>query len=125
MRELLLISAAGAAGALVRYALSDWIAELTGARFPWSTIAINVVGCFLFGLIMHLTSIPENWRLIACTGFLGALTTFSTFSYETIRELERGSFSMAFANVLLSVFVGISAGWLGIILARQLVHSSA
>jgi CrcB protein len=125
MRELLLISAAGAAGALVRYALSDWIAELTGARFPWSTIAINVVGCFLFGLIMHLTSIPESWRLIACTGFLGALTTFSTFSYETVRELEKGSFSMAFANVLLSVFVGIASGWLGIVLARQLAQTSA
>jgi CrcB protein len=125
MRELLLVAAAGAAGALTRYALSDWLAELTGARFPWSTIAINVVGCFLFGLIMHLTSIPENWRLIACTGFLGAMTTFSTFSYETIREAEKGSWSMASANVLICVFVGLAAGWLGIVLARQLVHSPA
>ena len=120
MRELLLIAAAGAAGAITRYALSDWMSELTGQRFPWSTIVVNVIGCFLFGLIMHLVAIPDTWRLVACTGFLGAMTTFSTFSYETVRELERGGWGAASGNVLLSVFIGIPACWGGILLARSI-----
>ena len=96
------------------------MSELTGQRFPWSTIVVNVIGCFLFGLIMHLVAIPDSWRLVACTGFLGAMTTFSTFSYETVREIETGSWGAAGANVMLNLALGLPATWLGLILARRI-----
>jgi CrcB protein len=125
MRELLIVGAAGAAGAIARYAVSGWTYELAGARLPWGTLVVNVAGCFLLGLLMHVsvatTLVPAAWRLALATGFLGALTTFSTFSYETVRELERGSWGAAGANVALNLAIGLPATWLGLVLARRMV----
>jgi len=84
VRELLIVAAAGAAGAVGRYALSGWVYELVGDRLPWGTLVVNVVGCFALGYVMHVslatTAISPAWRLAIGTGFLGAFTTFSTFS---------------------------------------------
>jgi len=124
MRELLIVGAAGAAGAVARYSLSGWTHELVGTRLPWGTLVVNVTGCFLLGLVMHAALatdlISHHWRLAIATGFLGALTTFSTFSYETVREIERGSWGAAGANVLLNLLVGLPATWLGLVLARRI-----
>ena len=125
MRELLIVGAAGAAGAVGRYALSGWVHEFAGARFPWGTLAVNVLGCFALGYLMHVslatTAISPHWRLALGTGFLGAFTTFSTFSYETVRELERGAWSAAGMNVALNLALGIPATFLGLFLARKLM----
>jgi len=125
MRELLIVGAFGAAGAIARYSVSGWTYDLVGTRLPWGTLVVNVTGCFLLGLVMHAslatTLVSPQWRLYLATGFLGALTTFSTFSYETVRELERGAWGAAGANVLLNLALGLPATWLGLVLARRIL----
>ena len=113
-----------AGGGLTRYYLSGWVYSLLGRAFPYGTFVVNVIGAYLIGLIMELglrsTFIPDTLRLGLTVGFLGGLTTFSTFSYETFSLLEEGRFMVAFANVLASVAVCLLFTWLGIITVRTL-----
>src|SRR5512133_1096123 len=96
-----------ASGGLSRYYLSGWVYSLLGRAFPYGTFVVNVIGAFFIGLIMELglrsTLIPDTLRLGLTVGFMGGLTTFSTFSYETFTLLEDGQFGVAFANVFASV----------------------
>ena len=111
--RILLIGVAGAAGALSRYA----IASAVGVRsFPWPTLAINVVGSFLLGLLLEAgrPSLSEDAVVILGVGFLGAFTTFSTFGYESISLVRDGRAGAAAAYVLLSVVVGLGAAAVGI-----------
>ena len=114
----------GALGCLTRYWLSGWVYAWAGRVFPWGTFAVNVVGAFLIGLLMEFalrsTLIPPTLRIALTIGFLGGLTTFSTFSYETFRLLEEGAFVTAATNVLASVLVCLVFTWLGIFTARHL-----
>lgn len=113
-----------AGGGLARYYLSGWVHSLLGWAFPYGTFAVNIVGAFFIGLIMELgmsgTVIPGTLRVGLTTGFMGGLTTFSTFSYETFRLLEEGRFGVAFANILASVAVCLLFTWLGIVTARSM-----
>lgn len=113
-----------AGGGLTRYYLSGWVYGLLGRSFPYGTFVVNIIGAYLIGLIMELgmrsTAIPDTLRLGLTVGFLGGLTTFSTFSYETFALLEEGQLVMAFANVLASVAVCLLFTWLGIITVRTL-----
>lgn len=114
-----------AGGGLTRYYLSGWVYSLLGRAFPYGTFAVNIIGAYMIGLIMELglrsTFIPDTLRLGLTVGFLGGLTTFSTFSYETFSLLEDGQFLVAFANILASVAVCLLFTWLGIITVRTLV----
>jgi len=114
----------GALGCLVRYWLSGWVYSWAGRVFPWGTLVVNVVGAFLIGLVMEFalrsTLISPTLRIALTIGFLGGLTTFSTFSYETFRLLEEGAFISAAVNVLASVLVCLIFTWLGIYAARHL-----
>jgi CrcB protein len=114
----------GAMGCLARYYLSGWVYGIFGRFFPYGTFVVNIVGAFLIGLIMEVglrsTLIPPTLRVGLTIGFLGGLTTFSTFSYETFRLLEDGEFLIASANVLLSVMTCLAFTWVGIITARYL-----
>jgi CrcB protein len=113
-----------AGGGLTRYYLSGWVYSLFGRAFPYGTFAVNIIGAYMIGLIMELglrsTLIPDTLRLGLTVGFLGGLTTFSTFSYETFSLLEDGRFLAAFANILASVAVCLLFTWLGIITVRTL-----
>lgn len=113
-----------AGGGLTRYYLSGWVYNLLGRSFPYGTFAVNVIGAYLIGLIMEIglrsTAIPDTLRLGLTVGFLGGLTTFSTFSYETFTLLEDGRFLVAFANIMASVAVCLLFTWLGIITVRTL-----
>ncbi len=113
-----------AGGGLARYYLSGWVYDLLGRAFPFGTLIVNVIGAYLIGLIMELalrsTLISDVLRIGLTVGFLGGLTTFSTFSYETFKLLEDGRFIIAFANVLASVFVCLLFTWLGIVTVRSL-----
>lgn len=124
MQVVFLIALFGALGCLTRYFLSGWVYDLLGRSFPYGTFAVNIVGAFIIGLIMEFgmrsTLIPANLRIGLTIGFLGGLTTFSTFSYETFRLLEDGEFLIAGANVLLSVAACLVFTWLGIITAKAL-----
>ncbi len=113
-----------AGGGLARYYLSGWIYSLLGRAFPYGTLVVNIIGAYMIGLVMELglrsTAIPDTLRLGLTVGFLGGLTTFSTFSYETFALLEDGQFLTAFINILASVAVCLFCTWLGIVTVRTL-----
>jgi len=115
-----------ASGGLTRYYLSGWVYSLLGRAFPYGTFAVNIIGAYFIGLIMELglrsTMIPDTLRLGLTVGFMGGLTTFSTFSYETFSLLEDGQYIVAFANVLASVAVCLLFTWLGIISVRTIIQ---
>jgi CrcB protein len=124
METILYIAIFGALGCLSRYFLSGWVYELFGRAFPIGTFVVNVVGAFCIGLIMEFSLrsalVSPQLRIGLTIGFLGGLTTFSTFSYETFRLLEDGELLIASANVLASVVVCLVFTWLGIVTARYL-----
>lgn len=124
MQAVILIAVFGALGCLTRYVLSGWVYKAVGGNFPSGTLAVNIFGAFCIGLIMEFSMrsalISPTLRIGLTIGFLGGLTTFSTFSYETFRLLEDGEILIAFANVMLSVAVCLVFTWLGIITARSL-----
>jgi len=115
-----------AGGGLTRYYLSGWVYSLLGRAFPYGTFAVNVIGAYFIGLIMEMglrsTAIPDTLRLGLTVGFMGGLTTFSTFSYETFKLLEDRQFFVAFANVMASVAVCLLFTWLGIITVRAIIQ---
>jgi CrcB protein len=114
----------GGLGCVTRYFISGWVYNLAGKALPYGTLAVNVIGSLLLGLIMEgslrSTLLSPELRFGLTVGFMGGFTTFSTFSYETVRLLEEGSFVAAGANILLNVTVCIVAAAIGIYLARQM-----
>jgi len=121
VREIIFLALAGVLGTLSRYGLSGLVQRMTGAGFPYGTLTVNILGSLLIGLIMQIglstDIIPRTLRLAVTIGFLGAFTTFSTFSYETIRFMEDGAWLMASLNILanlglclLSTFLGMTIG---------------
>lgn len=122
MREVILIGVAGALGAMSRYGLSIAANRLVSESLPFGTLAVNVIGCFLIGYIMHLglttDMIPATWRLALTVGFLGGLTTFSSFSYETVALLQEGAWIVAVGNITANVVLGITATLAGLGLGR-------
>lgn len=105
-------------GALLRYQLSLWAAARFGPRFPMGTLLVNMVGSLLLGFVLALPALNARTRLAVATGFCGSLTTFSTFSYETVALFERGNVSAALLNVVVSVLAGLLCVILGAALAR-------
>ena len=122
--QIVYIGVFGALGCISRYLASGWFYSLFGRSLPYGTLLVNVIGSFLLGLLMEgslrSTLLSPEVRLGLTVGFMGGFTTFSTFSYETIRLLEEGSFLHAGANILLNVVVCILFAAFGIFLARQL-----
>jgi fluoride exporter len=121
---VLFIAVFGALGCLLRYLLSGWVYGLLGRGFPYGTLAVNVLGAFLVGFVMELglrsTLITAELRTGLTIGFLGGLTTFSTFSYETFRLLEDGELLSAGLNAIASVVTCVLLTWLGIMAGRSL-----
>jgi fluoride exporter len=118
----LLIGIGAILGANARYLLGGWIAGRYGTSFPYGTMMINVTGSFVIGFFLALISecfvIHPNWRLFFAIGFLGAYTTFSTFSFETFALIQQRAFVLALANGVGSVLLGQMAVMAGVILAR-------
>jgi len=124
MQELLLLAAAGALGTISRYALGGFTHKLLGQNFPYGTLAVNVAGCFLIGFLMHLglstTLLSRTARMALTIGFLGAFTTFSSFSYETIRLIEQGLWQGALLNISANLILGLLATFGGLSLGRAI-----
>jgi len=122
--KLALIALAGAAGSLARYWLSGLVYTFVGREFPWGTAVVNILGCFLFGLIWELGGdrmiIRNETRAIILTGFMGAFTTFSTFIFESGAFLEDGRILPALANVGFQTGLGFAALFGGLMLGRML-----
>jgi CrcB protein len=110
----LLVALGAAVGAPARYVTDRWIQSRHDSVFPWGTLAVNVVACLLLGLLAGAGSaVAPGLALALGAGFCGALSTYSTFSYETLRLLEAQVRLLAAANVILSLTLGLAAGVLG------------
>lgn len=122
--QLLYIGIFGGLGCMARFLASDWTYQLFGRSLPYGTLLVNLVGSFLLGFLMTFglrsTIVGPELRVGLSVGFMGGFTTFSTFSYETIKLLEEGSFWQAGANILLNIVLCLSFALLGVWLARQL-----
>jgi len=114
----------GAAGTLARYGLQGIVQYRAGSTFPTGTLAVNLLGCFLLGGItqfgLHRLTLPPDWRIGISIGFLGAFTTFSTFSLETLRLLENGEWLRAFLYMGMSLIGGLLAIVVGMRIADSL-----
>jgi len=121
--QLVYIAAGGATGALMRYWMSNGIYALLGRGFPYGTLTVNVTGSLLMGFLyvfmIERMDISVEWRAGLMIGLLGAFTTFSTFSIETLNLLESGEQLKAAMNILLSVTLCILGCWLGMVVGRN------
>jgi CrcB protein len=120
----LVISIGAILGANARYLLANWAAQRFGAGFPYGTFIINISGAFVLGVFMAYLQdrsfVHANYRLFFATGFCGAYTTFSTFTYESLRLLQDGSFLLAFTNLFGSIVIGMAGVFLGFVLGRMI-----
>jgi CrcB protein len=110
---------AAAVGAPARYLVEGWVQNRTGGRFPWGTLVVNVSGCFLLGVVTGLGlyhGLAATPRTVIGTGGLGAYTTFSTFTFETVRLVEQGSPRAAIGNLAASFLLGLAAAAAGLAL---------
>ena len=113
----------GGLGCIARYLVSGWTYQLFGRSLPYGTLVVNLIGTFILGLLMEAalrsSFLSPELRIGLTVGFLGGFTTFSTFSYETLRMLEDGNYWGSAVTILLNVLGCLMAGSLGIYLARQ------
>ncbi len=114
---VLLVALGAAAGAPLRYLTDRFLRARFGSALPWGTLAVNVTGSLILGLVLGLPLPPTLVALLG-TGFCGALTTYSTFSWETLTLARRGERAAAFGYVLISILAGLAAASLGTALAR-------
>jgi CrcB protein len=125
MERLLWISLAGAAGCASRYLIGLWAAARFGTTFPYGTLIVNLVGCFLIAFVtaiaLGVASFPPTLRLALTTGFLGGFTTYSSFNIETTHLLQEGALGAALVNVGLTTIGGFAAGLAGLALGRLIV----
>ncbi|WP_374089404.1 fluoride efflux transporter CrcB [Methylomicrobium lacus] len=130
MNQLIVIALGGACGSVVRFLVSSGVYQWLGRGFPFGTLAVNVIGSFLIGLlaealILQKVTFALEYRAAILVGFLGGFTTFSSFSLETIYLIEQGALSKAAINIALSVGACLLAVWLGLLAGRSLYYYSA
>jgi CrcB protein len=125
VERFLFICLGGAIGTGLRYVTSGLAARWLGAEFPYGTLIVNVVGSFLIGLIQQIGTttalVPETTRLFLTVGIMGGLTTYSAFSYETVRLVQLGAWGQAWINVLLTTALCLGVCFLGIAAGRLVV----
>lgn len=122
IKNLLLIGLGGGLGSMARYGCQRWLGTNVPHVFPWGTFAVNIMGCFLIGLIwgwsLRSAGMQEGWRLFLMTGLCGGFTTFSAFTLEGIGLLKEQKFGIFFAYIAGSVLLGLLATFAGIRLFR-------
>lgn len=125
MKVVLIIAFGGAAGAVGRYLLAGYLGQLMGGGFPWAILVVNVIGSFLLGLITELASqsvlVTPEIKALMTVGFLGAFTTFSTFSLDIVELCERGQWSLAFLYICASVFMAVFGLVGGVMVVKAIV----
>jgi fluoride exporter len=119
-KNFILIGLGGAAGSMLRYAVS---LAAAGRTFPLGTLLVNIAGSFVIGLVLALSSKNEafatNWKLFLATGICGGFTTFSAFSAENLQLLQSGKALLSMLYIAISIVAGIAAAWLG----YKLIHT--
>ena len=124
MTRILLIGFAGALGTISRYLIGVWAGKTLGAGFPYGTFIVNVSGCFFIAIIAHAASlqvISPTLRLALATGFIGGMTTYSSFNLETTQFLQNRAWYIGFLNLSLTILACFVAGLLGFALARRVL----
>lgn len=120
--DVLLVAAGGFCGAIARYVVASWALRRMGGRFPYGTMAVNVIGAFAIGFVLAAIG-AHQWTLpvrdVVVVGFLGAFTTFSTFSFETLTLVENGSYRRAAVNVTANLIPGLGAVWVGYLVGAR------
>lgn len=123
MMTIVAIAGGGAIGAVLRYVAAGWVYDQLGRAFPYGTLAVNVTGSLIMGLLfVWLTermAVAPEWRAFLLVGLLGAFTTFSTFSIETLQLLQDGAWLRAMANMVVSVVLCVGAAWTGVLIGRM------
>jgi CrcB protein len=124
IKTLLLVGSGGFLGSVSRFLASRYMQENFPTAFPFGTFLVNVTGCFLIGLIYGLSErsalLTPGWKMFLAVGFCGGFTTFSTFANENLALLRDGEFYYFFLYTGLSVFLGITATFLGVLLTKIL-----
>ena len=122
MQKLALLGLAGALGTLARYAVTGWVHQATNSLFPWGTVAVNVLGCFLAGAFWSLAenrlSISGELRTVILVGFMGGFTTFSAYMLETGNLLRDTQWAPALANMAIQNVGGVVVFFLGLAAGR-------
>lgn len=122
MTKILLIAAAGALGTLARYGVSAWLTQRYPQPFPMGTLAVNLLGCLLFGFIVTFAegrvNLSTDTRIILLAGFMGAFTTFSTFAIEAAGLFRESHFALAGLHLLAHNGLGIASVFLGLWLGK-------
>jgi len=124
VNQVLAIAAGGAIGAVMRFGVSSAVYGWLGRGFPWGTLAVNLLGSLAMGFLsvfmLERMALGSEWRAFVLVGLLGAFTTFSTFSIETLTLVQEAFYGRALLNVLASVMACVAAAFAGVILARQI-----
>jgi fluoride exporter len=123
MLKIILVGIGGFCGSVFRYLLSGWVQKIPWLEtFPWGTLTVNVVGCFLIGLFGGLAEnrqlFSTEMRLLLFVGLFGGFTTFSTFGFETFSFMQDGQWLGSLVNIGLQVIFGLIAVWAGYISSR-------
>jgi CrcB protein len=124
MQRYLLIALGGAMGSVTRFWVGSQVSSRMGARFPYGTFLVNISACLIIGFSLeylgrHLEINPA-WRYLIPIGFVGAYSTFSTFEWEILSNVQLGAFVVAGLYTILSLVLGLVAVWCGVVLARLL-----
>ncbi len=128
MNNLLLIGSGGALGALARFGIAKFIGKIIGNAFPWGTLTANFIGLFIIGVFFEFferSILPQSMRYLITIGFLGALTTFSTYGLESLLLMKNGQIKLAIFNILLSNIGGLICVGAGMLLSRFLIKTLA
>jgi len=121
--KILLVGLGGSIGAIARFLLGGYVYELSGKHwFPFGTLAVNLLGCLVIGLVMGLIQTKDvfspEWRVFILVGVLGSFTTFSTFGYESIELFRESRAALGLVNIGAHVILGLIGVWLGLELAK-------
>jgi CrcB protein len=122
--RLLWVFAAGGLGSVLRYAIAVWSADRFGTAFPYGTLIVNISGCFLIAVAVQIAAASwwdADWHVAVTAGLLGGFTTYSAFNEQTIQLINSGAAGAAAMNVAVTLIGGFAAGWLGLVVARQLI----
>ena len=121
MQVILWVGFGGFIGAIMRFLLSSFVQKSAGVNFPVGTLSVNVLGSFLIGfLVLYFQEhLSVEYRALVITGLLGALTTFSTFSYESVMLLEDLAYMKAGANIMINVLLSLSATMFGMTIFKR------
>ncbi len=121
MKIILAIGIGSFLGGIMRYLISQIIRTKNFSGFPFETLGVNIIGCFLIGLVFGLSSkinIPEGWKLFLATGVIGGFTTFSAFSIETVNLIKTGHILLASTYIGSSIFLSIASTIAGVYVIR-------